>query len=145
MQELGYNYRITEFQAALGINQLKRLDWSIERRNEIARKYDEAFANTSISTPFRANNITHAFHLYIIQVDKRKELYDYLRKNNIFSQVLYIPAHTMPYYKQLGWKLGDMPVAEDYYSKCLALPMYPTLTEEQQDYVIRKIKEFISK
>ena len=145
MQELGYNYRITEFQAALGISQLKRLDWSIERRNEIAKKYDAAFANTSILTPFRADNITHAFHLYIIQVDKRKELYDFLRLNNIFSQVLYIPAHTMPYYKQLGWKQGDMPVAEDYYSKCLALPMFPSLTEEEQEWVIENVLEFISK
>lgn len=145
MQELGYNYRITEFQAALGINQLKRLDWSIERRNEIAKKYDAAFANTSIRTPFRAENITHAFHLYIIQVDKRKELYDFLRQNNIFSQVLYIPAHTMPYYKQLGWKQGDMPVAEDYYSKCLALPMFPSLADEEQDWVIEKVKEFVCK
>ena len=145
MQELGYNYRITEFQAALGINQLKRLNWSIERRNEIAKKYDAAFANTPIRTPFRAENITHAFHLYIIQVNKRKELYDFLRQNNIFSQVLYIPAHTMPYYKQFGWKQGDMPVAEDYYSKCLALPMYPSLTEEEQEYVIDKVKEYISK
>lgn len=145
MQELGYNYRITEFQAALGISQLKRLNWSIERRNEIAKKYDEAFVNTSIRTPFRADNITHAFHLYIIQVDKRKELYDFLRQNNIFSQVLYIPAHTMPYYKQFGWKQGDMPVAEDYYSKCLALPMFPSLTDKEQDWVIEKVKEFIYK
>ena len=143
MQELGYNYRITEFQAALGISQLKRLDWSIERRNEIANKYDAAFANTSIRTPFRADNITHAFHLYIIQVDKRKELYDFLRQNNIFSQVLYIPAHTMPYYRQLGWADGDMPVAEDYYSKCLAIPMYPSLTDEEQDWVIEKVLEFV--
>lgn len=145
MQELGYNYRITEFQAALGISQLKRLDWSIARRNEIAKKYDEAFTNTSIRTPFRAHNITHAFHLYIIQVDKRKELYDFLRQHNIFSQVLYIPAHTMPYYKTFGWKEGDMPVAENYYSKCLALPMFPTLTDEEQDWVIEKVKEFVCK
>lgn len=145
MQELGYNYRITEFQAALGISQLKRLDWSIARRNEIAKKYDEAFANTSIRTPFRAENITHAFHLYIIQVDKRKELYDFLKQHNIFSQVLYIPAHTMPYYKNFGWKEGDMPVAENYYSKCLALPMFPSLTDEEQDWVIEKVKEFVCK
>lgn len=145
MQELGYNYRITEFQAALGISQLKRLNWSIERRNEIAKKYDEAFADTSIRTPFRADNITHAFHLYIIQVENRKALYDYLRENKIFSQVLYIPAHTMPYYKGLGWKEGDMPVAEEYYSKCLALPMYPSLTDEEQDWVIAKVKEFVCK
>lgn len=145
MQELGYNYRITEFQAALGISQLKRLDWSISRRNEIAKKYDEAFAGTSIRTPFRAKNVLHAFHLYIIQVENRKELYDYLRANNIFSQVLYIPAHTMPYYKQYGWKLGDMPIAEEYYSKCLALPMFPTLTDEEQSWVIEKVCEFLRK
>lgn len=147
MQELGYNYRITEMQAALGMTQLKRLDWSVERRNEIARRYDEAFAGTVVKTPFRANGLVHAFHLYIIQVDpsKRQGLYDHLRANKIFSQVLYIPAHTMPYYKGLGWKDGDMPVAEEYYSKCLALPMFPTLTEEEQDWVIAKTKEFFQR
>lgn len=143
MQELGYNYRITEFQAALGITQLKRLDWSIARRNEIAKKYDEAFANTSIRTPFRASNILHAFHLYIIQVENRKGLYEYLREHKIYSQVLYIPAHTMPYYKNLGWKKGDCPVAEDYYTKCLALPMFPSLTDEEQNWVIEKVLEFV--
>lgn len=145
MQDLGYNYRITDFQAALGISQLKRLDWSIQRRNEIARKYDESFKVTPIKTPYRADNITHAFHLYIIQVDadKRKGLYDHLRANKIFAQVLYIPAHTMPYYKQFGWEKGDMPNAEDYYQHCLALPMFPTLTEEEQEWVIEKVKEFI--
>ncbi|MBQ0088652.1 MAG: UDP-4-amino-4,6-dideoxy-N-acetyl-beta-L-altrosamine transaminase [Prevotellaceae bacterium] len=144
MQELGYNYRITEMQAALGISQLKRVDWSIERRNEIARKYDEAFAGTIIKTPFRAENITHAFHLYIIQVpaEERKGLYDFLRANKIFSQVLYIPAHTMPYYRQFGWKDSDMPVAEEYYKHCLALPMFPSLTDEEQDWVIAKVKEY---
>ena len=145
MQDLGYNYRITDFQAALGISQLKRLDWSIQRRNEIAQKYDKAFKSTDIQTPYRAENITHAFHLYMIQVDadKRKGLYDFLRANKIYAQVLYIPAHTMPYYRQFGWKKGDMPVAEDYYSRCLALPMFPTLTDEEQEWVIEKVKEYI--
>ncbi len=143
MQELGYNYRITEFQAALGISQLKRLDWSIACRNEIAGKYDKAFAGTSVRTPFRADNIRHAFHLYIIQIEQRKALYDFLRENKIFSQVLYIPAHTMPYYRRFGWKTGDMPVAEDYYAHCLALPMFPTLTEEEQDYIIDKVLSFV--
>lgn len=146
MQELGYNYRITEMQAALGISQLKRLDWSIERRNEISKKYDEAFKGTAVKTPFRAEGLVHAFHLYIIQVDptKRKGLYDFLRANNVYSQVLYIPAHLMPYYRQYGWKVGDMPVAEDYYSKCLALPMFPTLTDEEQNWIISKVKEYFS-
>lgn len=145
MQELGYNYRITDFQAALGSSQLKRLDWSIQRRNEIAQKYDEAFKEMNIQTPYRSDKLTHAFHLYIIQVDadKRKGLFDYLRSNKIFCQVLYIPAHTMPYYRQFGWKNGDMPIAEAYYSRCLAIPMFPTLTDEEQDWVIDKVKEFI--
>ncbi|MCQ2074016.1 MAG: UDP-4-amino-4,6-dideoxy-N-acetyl-beta-L-altrosamine transaminase [Bacteroidaceae bacterium] len=142
MQELGYNYRITDIQAALGISQLKRLDWSISRRNQIAEKYDKAFKDTSIHTPYREDGITHAFHLYIIQTGQRKELYNFLRENNIFSQVLYIPAHTMPYYRQFGWKEGDFPVAEDYYRHCLALPMFPTLTDEEQDWVIEKVLEF---
>ena len=145
MQELGYNYRITEMQAALGISQLKRLDWSIQRRNEIAKKYDDAFKGTLVKTPYRQEGIVHGFHLYIIQVDpaKRKGLYDFLRANNVYSQVLYIPAHLMPYYRQFGWKVGDMPVAEDYYSKCLALPMFPTLSDEEQDWIIKKVKEYM--
>ena len=146
MQDLGYNYRITDMQAALGSSQLKRLPWSIERRNEIARRYDEAFKGTCIRTPYRAKGIVHAFHLYIIQIpEKRKELYDFLRENYIFSQVLYIPAHTMPYYKALGWKEGDCPVAEEYYKHCLALPMFPSLTDEEQQWVIDKVLEFINK
>lgn len=144
MQELGYNYRITEFQAALASSQLKRLDWSIERRNEIARRYDEALQNLPILTPYRQEGITHAFHLYIIEVhpSRRKALYDYLREHQIYAQVLYIPAHTMPYYKSLGHKEGECPIAEDYYTRCLALPMYPSLTDEEQQYVIDTIWNF---
>ena len=153
MQELGYNYRITEFQAALASSQLKRLDWSIERRNEIARKYDEALSKvisdqqSVISVPFRQEGITHAFHLYVIEVHpmRRKALYDYLREHQIYSQVLYIPAHTMPYYKSLGHKEGECPIAEDYYKRCLALPMYPSLTDEEQQYVIDSIINFYIK
>lgn len=147
MQELGYNYRITEFQAALASSQLKRLGWSIARRNEIAKRYDEAFKNLPVLTPFRESGITHAFHLYIIEVhpNKRKGLYDYLREHNIFAQVLYIPAHTMPYYKSLGHKEGECPIAEDYYTRCLALPMYPSLTDEEQTYIIDTIFDFYAK
>jgi dTDP-4-amino-4,6-dideoxygalactose transaminase len=144
MQELGYNYRITEFQAALASSQLKRLDWSVERRNEIAKRYDDALDKLPILIPHRDKDIMHAFHLYVIEVhpSKRKALYDYLREHKIFSQVLYIPVHTMPYYRSLGWKDGDFPVAEDYYTRCLALPMYPSLTDEEQQYVIDTIINF---
>jgi UDP-4-amino-4,6-dideoxy-N-acetyl-beta-L-altrosamine transaminase len=144
MIDLGYNYRITDFQAALGIEQLKRLDWSIARRQEIAKRYNDAFDKMpEIIIPKVSNNIRHAYHLYIIQVEDRKGLYDFLRTQNIFAQVHYIPAHLMPYYKQFGWKKGDMPVAEKYYEHCLSLPMYPTLTDEEQDFVITSIKTFI--
>ena len=147
MQELGYNYRITEFQAALASSQLKRLDWSIERRNEIAQRYDEALGKLPILIPYRDKDMLHAFHLYVIEVQssERKALYDYLREHKIFSQVLYIPAHTMPYYRSLGWKDGDCPVSEDYYSRCLALPMYPSLTDEEQQYVTDTIIDFYNR
>ncbi len=146
MQELGYNYRITDMQAALGLSQLKRLEWSIDRRNGIASRYDRAFASSDrITVPYRAEGIRHAFHLYIIQVENRKGLYDYLRQYKVFAQVLYIPAHTMPYYRQFGWKEGDCPVAEEYYRHCLALPMFPSLTDEEQDWVIAKVLEFVDR
>lgn len=144
MQELGFNYRITELQAALGISQLSRLEWSVSRRNEIAARYDRAFAGTIVRTPFRADGLRHAFHLYMIRVpaDRRKGLYDFLRERNVFSQVLYIPAHLMPYYRQFGWKEGDCPAAEEYYSECLALPMFPSLTDEEVEWVVESVKEY---
>lgn len=144
MQELGFNCRLTDFQAALGISQLSKADKGLARRQEIARRYDDAFGNTkSIITPFRSDNIYHAFHLYVIQVDDRKGLYDWLHANGIFAQVHYIPLHLMPYYRQFGSKEGDCPIAEDYYNHCLSLPMYPSLTDEEQEYVIEKVLEYI--
>jgi UDP-4-amino-4,6-dideoxy-N-acetyl-beta-L-altrosamine transaminase len=143
MQELGYNYRLTDIQAALGVSQLKRADKGVKRRNEIAQTYNEAFKNLKIKIPTVETNVYNAHHLYVIQVDKRKELYDFLKQQNIFSQVLYLPVHFQPYYKQLGWKPGDLPVVEEYYQHCLALPMFPSLTEEEQNYVIEKVTEFV--
>lgn len=145
MQELGFNYRITDFQAALGISQLRRADAGLDRRQQIARTYNEAFAPISgIRTPYVAENIYHAYHLYIIQVADRLGLYNYLHENKIYAQVHYVPLHLMPYYRQLGNKKGDLPVVEAYYEHCLSLPMYPTLTDEEQQYVIEKVIEFIT-
>lgn len=143
MQELGYNYRITDFQAALGTSQLKRADDGLKKRQKIAEKYDNAFKDTNIKIPFTAKNISHAYHLYVIQAENRLELYNHLRKNNIFPQVHYIPVHLQPYYKKFGWKKGDFPISEKYYEHCLSLPMYPTLSDEEQNYVVKTIKEFI--
>ncbi|MCF8424751.1 MAG: UDP-4-amino-4,6-dideoxy-N-acetyl-beta-L-altrosamine transaminase [Bacteroidia bacterium] len=144
MQELGYNYRLTDFQAALGISQLARADEGLERRRKIAKKYADSFANRLFIKGQSGYIEGHAYHLYIIKVDRRKELYDFLRLNNIFTQVHYIPVHTSPYYKLLGWKKGDFPLSEEYYDMCLSLPIYPTLTNEEQDFVIEKIVEFYS-
>ena len=143
MQELGYNYRLTEFQAALGLSQLKRADAGLARRQEIARVYDEGLKDCpGLTLPSRAKDIYHAFHLYVIQCDNRKGLYDHLHASGIFAQVHYIPVHLQPYYRSFGWKPGDLPVAEGYYERCLSLPMYPTLTDEEQRYVIDRVKAF---
>ena len=144
MQKLGYNYRMTDIQAALGKSQLTRANEGLNRRSEIAEKYNNAFKNTSVKTPKVKPGYYHAYHLFVIQVADRKGLYDHLRQNNIFAQVHYIPVHLQPYYKQFGWKKGDFPEAENYYSRAISLPMYPTLTPEQQQYVIDRVIEFVS-
>lgn len=143
MQELGYNYRITDFQAALGISQMNRADAGLARRREIANNYFQAFKDESGILSQSGVVEGHGYHLYIIQVKDRLGLYNHLRTHNIFAQVHYIPVHTMPYYQQFGWKKGDFPLSEEYYAHCLSLPMYPTLTDEQQDFVIKCIKEYV--
>lgn len=142
MQLLGYNYRITDFQSALGISQLSRADEGLKRRREIAEIYTKSFAGSVVRTLQVNENSKHAYHLYVILTNNRKELYDALRENNIFAQVHYIPCHLHPYYKNLGFKKGDFPNAEKYYEQCLSLPMFPTLTHEEQHYVIEKVLQF---
>lgn len=164
MQTLGYNYRISDINCALGLSQLKRADDSLKKRHQIAARYHEAFkktpkikdrnyesaakqlkANAANRSPFTVNRSLpngHAHHLYIIEAPNRLELYNHLREHKIFAQIHYIPCHFMPYYRQFGWKPGDMPQAENYYSGCISLPMYPTLSERQQDFVIEKIIRF---
>ncbi|MEZ7509755.1 UDP-4-amino-4,6-dideoxy-N-acetyl-beta-L-altrosamine transaminase [Cloacibacterium sp. Arc13] len=142
MQELGFNYRLTDFQAALGLSQLNRADEGIQRRREIATTYYEAFKNKSFIKGQSGVVQGHAYHLYIIEVENRLGLYNFLRTKNIFAQIHYIPCHLMPYYRQFGWKEGDMPNAENYYKYCISLPMYPTLTDEEQLFVIQSIIEF---
>lgn len=142
MQELGYNYRLSDINAALGISQLAKAEKGLERRRVIAENYKQAFKDTNIIAPEVQENYFHAYHLYVIQVNDRLGLYNYLRENNIFTQVHYIPVHLQPYYKNQGWKKGDIPVAEAYYEKCLSLPMYPTLSNKEQIYIINQINYF---
>lgn len=142
MQDLGFNYRLTDFQAALGLSQLARADQGLLERRNIAYRYNEAFKEKSYIK--RQSGIVkgHAYHLYIIEVDDRLGLYNYLKKASIFAQIHYIPCHLMPYYRNLGWKEGDMPQAENYYKRCISLPMYPTLTKDEQEYVIEIINSY---
>ena len=145
MQTLGYNYRFTDFQSALGLSQLKKASAGIDRRREIASIYNDAFTNESFIKGQSGVIEGHAYHLYVIEVDNRLDLYNHLRENKIFAQIHYIPCHLMPYYKQFGWKEGDLLNAETYYKACISLPMYPTLQNEEQEFVINTIKEFYKK
>lgn len=143
MQELGYNYRLTDFQAALGLSQLKRATSGLDQRKEIVKFYEESFSGKTYIKQLPGYVEGHAYHLFVIEVfEKRKELVDFLRKQNIFVQIHYVPAHLMPYYKKFGWKIGDLPNSEFYYSNCLSLPIFPTLTLEEQKFIVEQINKF---
>ena len=142
MQELGYNYRLTDFQAALGLSQLQRADEGIQRRREIARTYEKAFQNKDFIKGQSGIVTGHAYHLYVIEVDDRLGLYNYLRENHVYAQIHYIPCHLMPYYRGQGWNEGDRLNAESYYRHCISLPMYPTLSDEEQVILINLINSF---
>ncbi len=142
MQELGFNYRLTDIQAALATSQLKRATQNLEKRHQIAKKYDMALKNSAIRTPKINSNVFHAYHLYVILTERRDELINYLHKSKIMAQVHYIPIHYHPYYRNRGWKKGDFPVAEAFYRQCLSLPIYPTLSDDDQELVIQKVLAF---
>jgi UDP-4-amino-4,6-dideoxy-N-acetyl-beta-L-altrosamine transaminase len=145
MQILGFNYRLTDIQAALGASQLQRANKGLTRRRAIASNYSDAFKGLPFIKGQSGLIEGHAYHLYIIEVENRLGLYNFLRQNKIFAQIHYVPCHLMPYYRQLGWKEGDMPQSENYYKHCISLPVYPTLTEEEQKFVIKMIKFFYQK
>jgi UDP-4-amino-4,6-dideoxy-N-acetyl-beta-L-altrosamine transaminase len=143
MQELGYNYRLTDIQSALGITQLAKNERGVLRRNEIASRYKSAFRN-SVKYQDLPDGFFNAHHLFIIEVANRKGLYDFLKENGIYAQIHYIPIHTLPYYQKIGYGNADLSNAESYYAKCISLPMYPTLTNQEQDYVIEKTQSFLN-
>lgn len=143
MKDLGYNYRLTDIQSALGITQLAKNKKGVEKRNKIAQKYKDAF-DGRIKYQNLPKNRLNAHHLFIIEVDNRKDLYNYLKTKNIYTQIHYIPIHTMPYYKKIGYEGADLSNSENYYSKCLSLPMFPNLSDEEQDYVIFHINKFLN-
>lgn len=142
-QELGYHYRITDIQAALGSSQLKRLDDFIQQRRAVAQRYAEVLSDLPITLPLENNQ--SAWHLYVIQVkdtDTQKKVFDHMRAANIGVNVHYIPIHLQPYYRDLGFKPGDFPRAEAFYSGALSLPVFPGLKEEDMMYIVERLRQY---
>lgn len=148
MTDLGYNYRITDIQCALGLSQLKKLPFFIERRFEIAKNYDKAFKDTIVK-PLYTFDGTSSYHLYVVQVDfytlniSKEELFVKLKESNIGIQLHYIPINKQPYYQSLGYGKENTPKMDKYYEECFSLPMYPKLTDEEQSYVIKTLFEIL--
>ncbi|MDJ0022483.1 UDP-4-amino-4,6-dideoxy-N-acetyl-beta-L-altrosamine transaminase [Pantoea eucrina] len=144
---LGFNYRMTDIQAALGASQMERLEQYVARRHEIAERYNELLSELPLTLPWQHPDSYSGLHLYVIrlQLDKIKathlDVFNYLRSKDIIVNLHYIPVHTQPYYKEMGFKAGDFPEAEKYYTEAISIPMFPTLTTEQQDEVVQRLKE----
>ena len=147
--DLGFNYRMTELQAALGVSQMERLDQYVARRHQLARRYDQLLARLPVITPWQHPDSYSGLHLYVIrlQLDKigktHRQVFESLREQGIGVNLHYIPVHTQPYYQRMGFKVGDFPLAESYYSEAISLPMFQTMSEEQQDTVIATLREAV--
>ncbi len=150
MIRLGYNYRITDFQCALGISQLKKLDFFIKKRNNIAKKYNKSFENNSkFLIPYIEKNVLHSFHLYPLQIKfnkiklNKKNFFLKMKKSGINLMVHYIPIHLQPYYKKkFQYKNGDYPIAENFFQSECSLPIFPNLNDNDQNFVINKILQY---
>lgn len=144
---LGYNYRMTDLQGALGASQMTRLDQYVVRRHEIARRYDELLKDLPITTPWQHPDGYSGLHLYVIrlQLDKIQkthlQVFEALRAKNIMVNLHYIPVHTQPYYQQMGFKVGQFPESERYYAEAISIPIYPVMTDELQDEVVSCLRE----
>lgn len=147
---LGYNYRMTELQAALGVSQMQRLDQYVARRHQLAQRYDELLAGLPLTTPWQHPDSYSGLHLYAIrlQLDKisktHRQVFDALREQGIGVNLHYIPVHTQPHYQRMGFKAGDFPEAQRYYTEAISLPMFQTMSEEQQDEVIAALRKALT-
>lgn len=147
--DLGFNYRMTDLQAALGISQMKRLNEFVQRRHWLAERYDRLLQDLPITLPWQNPDTYSAYHLYVIRLKPEeiskthKKVFEEIRSTGINVNLHYIPVHIQPYYKKLGFKTGDFPEAEKYYREAITLPLYCSLTEQEQDYVIQFLKEVL--
>lgn len=147
--DLGWNYRMTELQAALGLSQLVRLDEFVDRRNALAERYDALLADLPLNLPGRQADTRSAFHLYVIRLKhsdpaRHRAAFEALRANGIGVNLHYIPVHLQPYYRDLGFGPGDFPIAEDYYHRAISIPLYPRMTEADQDAVVAAIRRALA-
>lgn len=140
MVELGYNYRITDFQCALGSSQLKKLDGWIEKRNALAALYDEAFAGTAVTPLTRRDGVRHAYHLYVVRTPERDAIFKRMRDAQIGVNVHYIPVYLHPYYRELGYAKGLCPVAEAAYAEILTLPMWAGMQRDEIERVVQLLE-----
>ncbi len=146
---LGLNYRITDFQAALGISQHKRLKDYLKKRNNLADSYKTKLEHLPLKFQHVKSDRFSAYHLFVINLEnkdnikERKKIFSYLRKSGIGVNVHYIPVHFHPFYEQLGFSRGQFPISESYYKSAISLPLFPGLTEEEQDYVVEKLSKIL--
>jgi UDP-4-amino-4,6-dideoxy-N-acetyl-beta-L-altrosamine transaminase len=143
--DLGFNYRMTELQAALGVSQMERLDQYIARRHQLAERYDDLLASLPVTTPWQHADSYSGLHLYVIRLQLEKiakthrQVFESLREQGIGVNLHYIPVHTQPYYAEMGFKPEDFPVAQNYYREAISIPMFQTMSNEQQDQVVAAI------
>jgi UDP-4-amino-4,6-dideoxy-N-acetyl-beta-L-altrosamine transaminase len=148
--ELGMNYRVTDIQASLGLSQFRRIDKFVTRRNELAERYNNALFDLPLTLPCQHPDTYSAFHLYVVRLKlnelekTRKMIFDLLRQKRIGVNVHYIPVHTQPYYRRLGFSFGQFPESERYYEEAITLPLFPLMTKEEQDYIITALREVLS-
>lgn len=143
--ELGFNYRATDIQAALGVSQLARLDGFLARRRALAEAYDQALSGLGLQLPARQAGAESAWHLYVVRIaERRDEVFAALRAAGVGVNVHYIPVHLQPFYRQMGFAPGDFPEAEAYYAQALSLPLYPGLTEAEQHYIVNALSDALA-